>query len=77
MERDPSVSDATRDDHLARSQSEDIVVEKLEKHDPPRHSSTKRSLARSIAIVATCTAGMLVNVRLSTFLRCLHSLMLW
>ncbi|KAF8553993.1 MFS general substrate transporter [Imleria badia] len=66
MERDPSVSDATPDRQLGHSQSQDLAIEKLEKHDVPHHPSPQRSLARSIAIVATCTAGMLVNTSNAT-----------
>lgn len=64
MERDSSVSDARSDRQLGRSQSQELAVEK---HHAARPPLPQRSLARSIAIVATCSAAMLVNVRLCTF----------
>jgi MFS family permease len=55
MEGHPSVSDAKPDRQLGHSRSQELAVEKI--HAPP---SSQRSLARSIGIVATCTAAMLV-----------------
>ncbi|KAH0833392.1 major facilitator superfamily domain-containing protein [Lanmaoa asiatica] len=59
MEYDSSVSDATKPDHQLgpSEQIEELVVEKDVAHPP----SPQRSLARSIAIIATCTAAMVVN----------------
>ena len=59
MERISSVSDARSDRQLGHSDSQGLVVEKLQ---TARHPVPQRSLARSIAIVATCTAAMVVNV---------------
>ncbi|KAF8120110.1 major facilitator superfamily domain-containing protein [Boletus edulis] len=58
MERDPK-----RDRELSHSRSEELALEKL---DADVHSPSGRSLARSIAIVATCTAAMLTNTANST-----------
>lgn len=69
MEGHPSVSDAKPDRQLGHSRSQELAVEKI--HAPP---SSQRSLARSIGIVATCTAAMLVVVRVSP-LTSLHALM--
>lgn len=64
MERDLSVGDAKPDRQLGHSRSQDLADEK---HDVAPHPSPQRSLARSIAIVATCTGALIVNVRLRTF----------
>lgn len=61
MERDSDFSDATKlDRQLGHSEIQEITTEKRADHPP----SPQRSLARSIAIVVTCTAAMVVNVRL-------------
>ncbi|KAF9219476.1 MFS general substrate transporter [Gyrodon lividus] len=62
-EHDSSVGDVTPDRELGHSRSQEIAKEKDAPHHPP---PPKRSLARSIAIVATCTAAMVVNVSNST-----------
>lgn len=66
MDHDCSISNAIPDHQLGHSDTQKFPVEK-----PPvvRHPSSKRSLARSIAIVATCTGAMLVNVGLCAFSR--------
>ncbi|KAN0101245.1 Major facilitator superfamily domain containing protein [Tylopilus felleus] len=63
MDHDCSISNAIPDHQLGHSDTQKFPVEK-----PPvvRHPSSKRSLARSIAIVATCTGAMLVNISNST-----------
>jgi hypothetical protein len=63
-ERGSSVSDAAPDGldrELGHSQSQEIIIK--EKHHAAHPPPPQRSLARSIAIVATCTAAMIVNVR--------------
>jgi MFS family permease len=66
-ERGSSVSDAAPDGldrELGHSQSQEIIIK--EKHHAAHPPPPQRSLARSIAIVATCTAAMIVNVSNST-----------
>lgn len=62
MKHDRSVSDTIPDSELDHARAKQLSVEKL--HAPLDASTSQRSLARSIAIVATCTAAMLVNVGL-------------
>lgn len=64
MERDSGASDATQVDRQSSHSLEiqEVTIEKPTAHPP----APQRSLARSIAIVATCTAAMVVNVRLFT-----------
>lgn len=60
MEHDSGAIDTIKVDHqLGDSRIQEIVLEKHAARPPP----PQRSLARSIAIVATCTAAMVVNVR--------------
>ncbi|KIJ11533.1 the Drug:H+ antiporter-2 family [Paxillus involutus ATCC 200175] len=61
--RDSGVGDAPFDRELGHSRSTEIVQEK---HAPRHPLPLSRSTARSIAIVATCTAAMVVNVSNST-----------
>ncbi|KAF8836185.1 efflux transporter, partial [Paxillus ammoniavirescens] len=61
--RDSGVGDAPFDRELSHSRSREIVQEK---HAPQHPLLPNRSTARSIAIVATCTAAMVVNVSNST-----------
>lgn len=61
MEHNTGVSDARSDRQFGHADIQEIVAEKLAHPPPPQ-----RSLARSIAIVATCTTAMVVNVRVGT-----------
>jgi len=64
MEGDLSVRDAEPDHQLGHVRGKELANDQLHAARPPL---PKRSLARSIAIVATCTGAMLVNVRPCTF----------